>query len=91
MPYHQNLSSVPRGPSSSKVKQTGHSISCLYFRFLARSDLKFIMHLSLSHLTKLVYIRFSNTVQFNYNFTHARDSTHDTTRVFACEMQIFAV
>ena len=31
------------------------------------------------------------TVQFNYNFTHARDSTRGITRVFACEMQLFAV
>ena len=34
---------------------------------------------------------FCATVQFNYNFTHARDSTRGITRVFACEMQIFAV
>ena len=30
-------------------------------------------------------------VQFNYNLTHAWDSMHGTTQVFACQMPKFAV
>ena len=32
-----------------------------------------------------------HTVQFNYNFTHAWDSTHENTQFFACQMPKFAV
>ena len=40
----------------------------------------------------LLYVQFYvYTVQFNYHFTHVRDSTHGNTHFFTCKMPKFAV
>ena len=40
---------------------------------------------------KLILKRSTDTVQFNYNFTHAWHSTHGDPQVFACKIQKFTV